>query len=144
MNSIEWTPIIFVAIVGVILCIVVYLWMTTKRLQDKIDMVGRLSEDNDTYIHRIDAAMGEASVDTKLSIESLINSIDVVGTRIDVVDESLSRRVSNLEEISGNLEEVHSVMDEVHAIASSYKEQRELLNMMRKDVDVLIGETNAG
>lgn len=140
----DWTSLIVIAGVGVIVCLMIYLWMTTKRLKDKIDMVGRLSEDTDTYTHRIDAAMGEASVDTKLSIESLENRIDVVGRRIDVVDESLSRRVANLEEISGNLEEVHSVMDEVRAIASSYKEQRELLNMLRKDVDVLIGETNAG
>lgn len=140
----DWTPIMLVAAMGIIFCMLVYLWMTVKRLQDKIDMVGRLSEDTDTYTHQIDAAMGKSNVDLKLSVESLGNRIDMVGRRIDVVDENLSPRVSNLEEISGNLEDIHSVMDDVHAIASSYKEQRELLNVLRKDVDVLISETNAG
>lgn len=140
----DWTSLIVIAGVGVIVCLMIYLWMLTKRLQDKIDMVGRLSEDTDTYTHRIDAAMGEVSVDTKLSIEALDNRIDALNRRIEDIDKDLSKRVVNLEEISGNLENVHNVMDEVRAIASSYKEQRELLNMLRKDVDVLIGETNAG
>ena len=140
----DWTSLIVIAGVGVIVCLMIYLWMTVKRLQDKIDMVGRLSEDTDTYTHQIDAAMGEANVDLKLSVESLGNRIDMVGRRIDAVDENLSGRVSNLEEISGNLEDIHSVMDDVHAIASSYKEQRELLNTLRREVDVIISEINAG
>ena len=129
---------------ALLLCGILYLWLTVRLLSTQMGRIGRQAEDADIYVNQLDASLGDVGVDLKLATEGLTNQLNELRQKIEYIDGDLNKRVVNLEEISGNLEDVHSVMEDVKSIAGAYKEQRELLNMLKNEVEAISRGMNAG
>jgi uncharacterized protein YoxC len=139
--------IVFIIVVIAALVIgLVYALFALNRIMEQVSNVSSRVGDCFYHVHDLEKQNTDLILkmqDVKEESERACKE-EVSNARAAIFDafDGLDMRVENLEEISGNLEEVHNVMDDVHAIASSYKEQRELLNRLEGQMDAVSASLN--
>jgi len=139
--------IVFLIVVIAALVIgLVYALFALNRIMEQVSNVSSRVGDCFYHVHDLEKQNTDLILkmqDNKAELERGYKD-EVLNFRVAITEfvDGLDMRIENLEEISGNLEEVHNVMDEVHAIASSYKEQRELLNQLEGQMDAVSASLN--
>ena len=139
--------IVFLIVVIAALVIgLVYALFALNRIMEQVSNVSSRVGDCFYQVHDLEKQNTDLILkmqDNKAELERGYKK-EVLDFRVAITEfvDGLDARIENLEEISGNLEDVHNVMDEVHAIAGSYKEQRELLNMLSDRVEAISTSLN--